>query len=71
MSALLHVLAESAHIDDAAVQSRDAEKPSKIPEKHRSERMDTSELIIEDTIIPEPVTKAILCQPEVSYTSLL
>lgn len=62
MSELLHVLAESAQLDDATVPNRDAEKAS---EKHRNERMDVIEGVVESPA-PETAKKAITCQPEVN-----
>lgn len=65
VSELLHMLAESAQIDDATLSKRDAEKT---PDKHYNERMDIIEGLIEPAV-PDTAAKTITCQPEVCYNN--
>lgn len=71
MSALLHVLAESAQIDVDTIPTWDGDKSVPDPNLQENVHMETSEEATgKIPTAAEPSTGRMLCQPEVKYESI-
>lgn len=66
VSAMLHVLADSAHIDDGGgAQQWDGEPQTPAADKHRKELIETAEALLDESMPSDNVVNHFSCQPEV------